>query len=90
MGMLAGEIASGSGRLGSSVQDLVPYVNLQDPLDSLSAFILRLSDWDVRVNDLNTRNIVLGYRGGHNQFVVVDGLGNGTATSCPGATVPTS
>jgi hypothetical protein len=76
MGMLAEKVASRSGRLGRSIEGLLHDGRLDRHLDTLTDFAQQLFDWKVRVNDLNPRNVVLGYRGGEDRFVIVDGLGD--------------
>jgi hypothetical protein len=76
MGMLAEKIVSRTGALASTVHAMFLAGELDRHLAGLTHFARSLFDWNLRVNDLNSVNIVLGWRGGHDEFVIIDGLGD--------------
>lgn len=62
--------------VGPSVSTLWRSGDLQAYLPLLDDFARRLFDWNIRANDINAGNVVLGVRHGRHQFVLVDGLGD--------------
>ena len=76
LGILYEKISEDGQELGPSVSQLASGGQLEAALPLLTDFARRLFDWDIRANDVNRGNIVLGNRNGRRQFVLVDGLGD--------------
>ncbi len=76
LGMLYEKIGPEDGTIGPSVSALARSGKLPEYLPLLNDFVRRLFEWEIRANDVNRGNIVLGTRHGREQFVLVDGLGD--------------
>ncbi len=76
LGLLFEKIQTASGLLGPTLGTLFKTGKLPEYMPLLNDFAERLFAWEVRANDLNKGNIVLGVRDGREQFVLVDGLGD--------------
>ncbi len=79
LGKVFEKIQGPDGRPGPTVGALGEDGRLPDYLPLLNDFARRLFAWEVRANDVNRGNIVLGLRSGREQFVLVDGLGDSHA-----------
>lgn len=75
-GVLYEKIGSEDGAIGPSVSALARSGTLPEYLPLLNDFARRLFEWEIRANDVNRGNVVLGTRHGREQFVLVDGLGD--------------
>jgi hypothetical protein len=76
VGMLAEAILDASGNLAPRLIDM-SRIGLTDAhLVALNDFVARVFAWGLRANDINPGNIVYGVRGGVDQFVLIDGLGD--------------
>ena len=77
LGMLAEKITHEKGPLGPCLQQQSDEGRIDSHIvDLLNDFVCRVYRLKLRANDINPGNIVLGYRGSAEQFVLVDGLGD--------------
>lgn len=78
MGMLGEKIQTPDGELAPSLEQLVQENRVEEWLPHLNEFVAELYRWEIRAHDLKAANIVLGFRQDRHQFILVDGLGDGT------------
>ncbi len=76
VGMLAESVELASGELGHSISYLFRQKQLHLYLPQLNQFVRELFDWNIRINDLNEGNVVLGCYQNKMRFVIIDGLGD--------------
>ena len=77
LGMIVENICDRDGNPGPTLRRLLASGAFDARhLELLNNFVRRIYTLHIRANDLNPSNIVLGHRGGVEQFVLVDGLGD--------------
>ncbi len=79
LGMLYEKMQTTDGQLGISLGKLQRTNRLHAYIPLLNDFAQRLFTWQIRANDINRGNIVLGSHNGTEQFFLVDGLGDSHA-----------
>jgi len=76
LGMLFEKIVDQSGALARTVSSVLRESGESHHIELLNQFVRQLFQWNIKVNDLNADNIVLGHRHGRDCVVIVDGLGD--------------
>ncbi len=76
LGMLFEKVVDRPGGLARTVSSVWRAGIESHHVDLLNDFVHKLFHWNIKVNDLNADNIVLGHRDGQDCIVIVDGLGD--------------
>ncbi|MEP5761850.1 MAG: YrbL family protein [Litoreibacter sp.] len=76
LGMICERITLNNSDIAPTTKQILQNGDISEHLDLLNQFVQNLFTFDVRLNDLNARNVVLGERDGRKQFILIDGMGD--------------